>query len=98
MIGIIARLPQSLFQELISRMTDKTGGLVMSVSYTHLILPPYPLNTFSILTPLFWATIRASRISLNAKIVAFTKLCGLEAVSYTHLDVYKRQEVTGVYV
>ena len=29
MIGIIARLPQSLFQELISRMTDKTGGLVM---------------------------------------------------------------------
>ena len=29
MIGIIARLPQSLFQELISRMTDKTGGLIM---------------------------------------------------------------------
>jgi len=29
LIGIIARLPQSLFQELISRMTDKTGGLVM---------------------------------------------------------------------
>ena len=29
MIGIIARLPQSLFQELISRITDKTGGLVM---------------------------------------------------------------------
>lgn len=29
MVGIIARLPQSLFQELISRMTDKTGGLVM---------------------------------------------------------------------
>ena len=29
MIGIIARLPQSLFQELVSRMTDKTGGLVM---------------------------------------------------------------------
>lgn len=29
MIGIIARLPQALFQELISRMTDKTGGLVM---------------------------------------------------------------------
>ena len=29
MVGIIARLPQSLFQELISRMTDKTGGLIM---------------------------------------------------------------------
>ena len=29
LIGIIARLPQSLFQELISRMTDKTGCLVM---------------------------------------------------------------------
>lgn len=29
LIGIIARLPQSLFQEFISRMTDKTGGLVM---------------------------------------------------------------------
>ena len=29
MIGIIARLPQSLFQELVSRITDKTGGLVM---------------------------------------------------------------------
>ena len=29
LIGIIARLPQSLFQELISRMTDKTGGLIM---------------------------------------------------------------------
>ena len=29
MVGIIARLPQSLFQELISRMTDKTGGVVM---------------------------------------------------------------------
>ncbi len=29
MIGIIARLPQSLFQELISRMSDKTGGMVM---------------------------------------------------------------------
>jgi len=29
LMGIIARLPQSLFQELISRMTDKTGGLVM---------------------------------------------------------------------
>ena len=29
MIGIIARLPQALFQELVSRMTDKTGGLVM---------------------------------------------------------------------
>ena len=29
MVGIIARLPQALFQELISRMTDKTGGLVM---------------------------------------------------------------------
>ena len=29
MIGIIARLPQALFQELISRITDKTGGLVM---------------------------------------------------------------------
>ena len=29
LIGIIARLPQSLFQELISRMTDKTGGMIM---------------------------------------------------------------------
>jgi preprotein translocase subunit SecY len=29
LIGIIARLPQSLFQEIVSRMTDKTGGLVM---------------------------------------------------------------------
>jgi preprotein translocase subunit SecY len=29
LVGIIARLPQSLFQELVSRMTDKTGGLVM---------------------------------------------------------------------
>ena len=29
MIGIIARFPQSLFQELISRMYEKTGGLVM---------------------------------------------------------------------
>ncbi len=29
MIGIIARLPQSLFQEIVSRMTEKTGGLVM---------------------------------------------------------------------
>lgn len=29
LVGIIARLPQSLFQELISRMTDKTGGLIM---------------------------------------------------------------------
>ncbi|MCD8184288.1 MAG: preprotein translocase subunit SecY [Bacteroides sp.] len=29
LIGIIARLPQSLFQELISRMSDKAGGLVM---------------------------------------------------------------------
>ena len=29
MIGIIARLPQSLAQEWVSRMTDKTGGLVM---------------------------------------------------------------------
>ena len=29
LIGIIARLPQALFQELVSRMTDKTGGLIM---------------------------------------------------------------------
>ncbi len=29
MIGIIARLPQSFVQELTSRMTEKTGGLVM---------------------------------------------------------------------
>jgi preprotein translocase subunit SecY len=29
LVGIIARLPQSLSQELISRMTDKTGGLIM---------------------------------------------------------------------
>lgn len=29
MIGIIARLPQSLIQEVVSRMADKTGGLVM---------------------------------------------------------------------
>lgn len=29
MVGIIARLPHSLFQEFISRTTDKTGGLVM---------------------------------------------------------------------
>ncbi len=29
LIGIIARLPQSLAQEFISRMTEKTGGLVM---------------------------------------------------------------------
>jgi len=29
LIGIIARFPQALFQELISRMTEKTGGLVM---------------------------------------------------------------------
>ena len=29
MIGIIARLPQALFQEVISRMTERTGGLVM---------------------------------------------------------------------
>lgn len=29
LVGIIARLPQSLFQEFISRMGDKTGGLVM---------------------------------------------------------------------
>ena len=29
LVGIIARLPQSLFQELISRMSDKTGGLIM---------------------------------------------------------------------
>ena len=29
LIGIIARLPHSLFQEFISRSTDKTGGLIM---------------------------------------------------------------------
>lgn len=29
MIGIIARLPQALFQEIVSRTSDKTGGLVM---------------------------------------------------------------------
>ena len=29
MIGIIARLPQAFSQELIARMTDKTGGMVM---------------------------------------------------------------------
>lgn len=29
LVGIIARLPQSLFQELVSRMSDKTGGLIM---------------------------------------------------------------------
>ena len=29
LIGIIARLPQSLAQEFISRMTDKTGGMIM---------------------------------------------------------------------
>lgn len=29
LVGIIARLPHSLFQEFISRTTDKTGGLVM---------------------------------------------------------------------
>jgi len=29
LVGIIARLPHSLFQEFISRMSDKTGGLVM---------------------------------------------------------------------
>lgn len=29
LVGIIARLPQSLFQEFISRMSDKTGGLIM---------------------------------------------------------------------
>ena len=29
LIGIIARLPQALFQEIISRMTERTGGLVM---------------------------------------------------------------------
>lgn len=29
LIGIIARFPQAFFQEVVSRMTDKTGGLVM---------------------------------------------------------------------
>ena len=29
MIGIIARLPQSFFQEVVSRMADQTGGLIM---------------------------------------------------------------------
>ena len=29
MIGIIARLPQAFFQEVVSRMSDKTGGLIM---------------------------------------------------------------------
>ncbi|WP_297273716.1 preprotein translocase subunit SecY [uncultured Bacteroides sp.] len=29
LIGIIARLPQSLFQEIVARVADKTGGLVM---------------------------------------------------------------------
>ncbi len=29
LIGIIARFPQSLFQELVSRMTERTGGLIM---------------------------------------------------------------------
>ncbi len=29
MVGIIARLPQALFQEVLSRISDKTGGLVM---------------------------------------------------------------------
>lgn len=29
LVGIIARLPHSLFQEFISRTTEKTGGLVM---------------------------------------------------------------------
>ena len=29
LIGIIARLPQAFFQEVVSRITDKTGGLVM---------------------------------------------------------------------
>ena len=29
LIGIIARLPQSLFQEVVARVADKTGGLVM---------------------------------------------------------------------
>jgi len=29
LVGIIARFPQALFQELVSRMTDKTGGLIM---------------------------------------------------------------------
>ncbi len=29
LVGIIARFPQSLFQELVSRMTERTGGLIM---------------------------------------------------------------------
>ncbi len=29
LVGIIARLPQSLFQEIVSRVSDKTGGLIM---------------------------------------------------------------------
>ena len=29
LVGIIARLPHSLFQEFISRTSEKTGGLVM---------------------------------------------------------------------
>ena len=29
LIGIIARLPQSLFQEIVARVADKTGGVVM---------------------------------------------------------------------
>ncbi|MCD8261426.1 MAG: preprotein translocase subunit SecY [Bacteroides sp.] len=29
LIGIIARLPQSLFQEIVSRISEKTGGLIM---------------------------------------------------------------------
>ena len=45
MIGIIARLPQSLFQELISRMTDKTGGLVMFlIELVVLEIPEHPFG------------------------------------------------------
>ena len=29
LVGIIARLPHSLFQEFVSRTSEKTGGLVM---------------------------------------------------------------------
>ena len=39
-----------------------------------MILKYYPLNTLSRLTPLWAAIVRASRISFNAAIVAFTKL------------------------
>ena len=76
LIGIIARLPQAFFQEVVSRITDKTGGLVMFLIEIVILLIvtalaiPLKVNAANVMPIIFAQAIMFIPISL----IGFTDL------------------------